>query len=651
MTIKSLLFATMTTHTPRPRFFISTPVFGSILLYCGWIGGCASPFEPPTAGELQQSMIHAIEREVQQAKANPDRRTLTTHTDLSKLEIRENHLGIIAAEYSVQGYLAQLGALDTLESEALGEILGTDLLGQPMTMIPISLENAIHATAGNNLDVEVARYAPAISEAGVVQAQAAFDWTLFGEAQYQDSNTPRPGQALGGGVAQIVRDSFTTSSGSVGVSKELNSGGSLSVTHDINNNNVDSSFFGAAPVPNPAKQVGVTARLDQPLLRGFGSDTTLSEVRLAQNAERSAVNGLRQQLIASTSETERAYWNLVLRYKELVIRSKLLERGIKVRDDIRARRVQDARQAQVADAVARVERRRGDLLTARTNIRIASDRLKQLLNDPNIPVGSESIILPAHDSLPEDLRIGLFEAMSDAVVNRPELEQAVLNIDDATIRETVAKNHRKPKLDLIAQARLVGLAGEYGDSYNDADANRFIDDWLIGLSFEQPIGNRAGEAGLRSARLERMRSVVEYRRSVQGVIVEVKNALNSVYTNHDLIEQSTLSRVAQGEALRALKVEKELTNAGYSIERLNLELNQQEALANAELAEASAMVAYQSSLADLYQAMGTTLDRNRIDLVVPDANQLARGESPLDPSDPDEDADPAEMPGGESGDE
>ncbi|MBL4590707.1 MAG: hypothetical protein JKY96_01980, partial [Phycisphaerales bacterium] len=36
------------------------------------------------------------------------------------------------------------------------------------------------------------------------------------------------------------------------------------------------------------------------------------------------------------------------------------------------------------------------------------------------------------------------------------------------------------------------------------------------------------------------------------------------------------------------------------------------------------------SLTDLYQAMGTTLQRNRIDLVVPDANQLAAGESPLD---------------------
>lgn len=592
--------------------------------------GCAKPLQAQSASELQRSMVLAIEREVAQAKGDPERRTLSLQTDLTKLEIRQDHLQVIEDEYSIDGYLAQIGALDTLESPGLAELLGEDLLGQPTKMVPISLENAIHATTGNNLDIEVARYAPAISEANVVQAQAAFDWTIFGEAQYEDTNTPQPGQALGGGSASIVRNASQTASGSVGLSKELTSGGSISITHDVNNNEVDSSFFGTNPVPNPARTTGVTAGVTQPLLRGFGSDTALSEVRLARNAERSSVSTLRSQLIATTSDTERAYWNLVLRYKELVIRHKLLQRGIEVRDDIKARRVQDARQAQVADAVARVERRRGDLLTARTNLRLASDQLKLLINDPNLPVGSESVILPAHDGIEEELGFSLIEALSDAVTNRPELEQALLTIDDSTIRETVAKNARKPKLDLIAQARIVGLADTFGDAYDDMDANRFIDEWLIGVSFEQPIGNRAGEAGVRAARLERMRSVVQYRQAVQAVVLEVKDALNRVFTNHTLIEQSTLSRVAQGEALRSLVVEKELTNAGYSIERLNLELNQQESLAAAELSEVSALVAYNSALVDLYEAMGTTLERNRIDLVVPDANQLTSGESPME---------------------
>ena len=97
-----------------------------------------------------------------------------------------------------------------------------------------------------------------------------------------------------------------------------------------------------------------------------------------------------------------------------------------------------------------------------------------------------------------------------------------------------------------------------------------------------------------------------------------------------LIEQAKLTRIAQGEALRTLQVEKELTNLGYSVERLNLELNQQEALAQAEVNEILALVAYNTSIANLYGAMGTALQRSRIDLVVPDANQVLEGNRALD---------------------
>jgi outer membrane protein TolC len=210
------------------------------------------------------------------------------------------------------------------------------------------------------------------------------------------------------------------------------------------------------------------------------------------------------------------------------------------------------------------------------------------------------------------------------------MEQALRSIDDATIRQQLAKNHRLPRLDLQAQARLLGFDDSFGDAYEDSGQSRFIDDWLIGARFEQPIGNRAGESAYRRARLERMQSVVAYRQTAQNIVLEIKNALNAVVTNGALIEQSTLSRVAQGEALRALIVEKELTNAGYSVERLNVELNQQESLANAEISEAAALTDYNKAIVDLHAAMGTILQRNRIDFVVPDANQLAPGESAIE---------------------
>ncbi|MGJ8637536.1 MAG: TolC family protein [Phycisphaerales bacterium] len=592
------------------------------------LAGCSTPFEKRSEEELRESMVYSVQREIEAARDSSGSDELqpidlSTTTDLTKLEIREDHLEQIEREFSTEGYIEDLQSRDP-EIDPVAQLIGLDLLGRETVLVPVSLQGVVQTAVRQNLDVEYAQYGPAISQAALVEAEAAFDWTLFGNVQGQDSVTPQAG--AGGFGTGVVRNESDSASGTLGVSKSLTTGGSLSVQHDLGYTNVESSFFGNTS-PNPSNSSNFVIGYDQPLLDGFGQSRALAGVYLARNAERTAVSTLKAQLIASASDTERAYWELAFAYKQVIIRAKILERGIEVRDDIKARRVQDARQAQVADAVARVERRRSDLLIAKTQLRNASDNLKRLMNDPRMPVGSEMLLVPGDIAMSETVNISLLEAIDSGITHRPEIEQSILTIDDSTIRENVARNARLPTLNLTAQASMLGLDDSVSDGYEDSVSNRFIDDWLVGLTFEQPIGNRAGEAGFRQARLGRMQSIVGYRRTVQGIVLEIKNALNAAVTNHALISQSNLSRVAQGEALRALIVEKELTNAGYSVERLNLELNTQESLASAEILEAQALVNYNTALVDLYQAMGTTLDRNRIDFIVPDANQLTSGES------------------------
>ncbi len=617
---------TLSVHPPKTVALSAPALLASLLA----VAGCSSPIERDSEKLLQRSMINAIEREIEYAEANPGSRRIAPALDLKKLEIREDHLEQISKEFSTDGYLEALRAEHPDEESPIAHLVGEDLLGQQTTLIGLSLEQSIQSSVGNNLSVEIARFSPAIAQSALVEAEAQFDWLFFADAQYQDSSIPQAGQGFGSTPPGVIRNDAQTATGSVGVSRQLNSGGTIEFRNDIGYNNVDSSFFGTSPSPNPAHNADFVLGITQPLLRDFGREATMAQINLARNAERTSVSQLKNTLIDTAAETEKAYWDLVQAYKVLIIRAKLVDRGIEVRDDIKARRVQDARQAQVADAVARVERRRADLLVARTNLRLASDRLKVLINDPDLPVGSETLIVPSQDALAEPISFSLLDAITAGVQERPEMEQALLNIDDATIREQLAKNQRMPRLDLTAQARLLGFDDSFGDAYADTGRSRFVDDWLIGARFEQPIGNRAGEAAYRASRLERMQSVVSYRQTAQQIVLEIKNALNAVSTNGALIEQSTLSRVAQGEALRSLIVEKELTNAGYSVERLNLELNQQETLANAEIAEASALTEYNKAIVDLHAAMGTILRRNRIDFIVPDANQLAPGESALE---------------------
>ncbi|MEO1510946.1 MAG: TolC family protein, partial [Planctomycetota bacterium] len=162
------------------------------------------------------------------------------------------------------------------------------------------------------------------------------------------------------------------------------------------------------------------------------------------------------------------------------------------------------------------------------------------------------------------------------------------------------------------------------------DETEFLDEFLLGAVFEQPIGNRAAEAGYRRARLQRMLSVVSYRDTLQGIVLEIKDAIDDLVTSYELAEQARISRIAAGEALRSLQVEKRLTERGFTVERLDVELNTQDALAEAERTEVFALLAYNRSIAALHRAMGTSLQRNRIDFVVPDTNQVLEGNSALD---------------------
>lgn len=567
-------------------------------------------------------MLEALRQEVDSLGARGVRRTTERADSTADLEIRPENLEEIDRVYNPERYFTERGEDPTLRVSGL---LDEDLLGRPQQTVAVGLRRAIGSALARNLSGQEATLGPAISEARVVAAEAAFDWVFFSDFAWQDRDMEQAAPEFIGGMGATMNSDQSVSS-ATGLRRSLVTGGEFSVQNELIYTDVRQSGFGGRPTPNPSSSVALTFQIDQPLLRGFGADVGLAEVRLARNAERDAVARLKSRLIGVVSETELAYWDLLRAHRELIIASKLLERGIEVREDIKARRVLDAVQAQVADAVATVESRKSDVLRAQRSLRRAGDRLKLLMNDPELPVGSELMLIPSDMAIDEPVSFSLVDEIETAVSKRPEIDSALLAIDDASIRQVVAQSGTLPRLDLRARAALMGFDENTGDAYGELGRGEFIDEFLIGVFYEQPIGNRAPEAELRRRRLERMQSVIAYRRVVQAVVLDVKIALDDLVTNHRLIEQARASRIAAAEALRTLLVEKELTDRGYTVERLSLELNQQASLAAAERAEIQALIDYNSAIARLHEATGTALERNRINFVVPDANQIERGE-------------------------
>lgn len=569
------------------------------------LAGCSNPMQRESTMQLRRSVDGATERELTPARAQPDPLVLSrTPAEVDFPPERMEELSKMAGPRAYTPDLPDLGP-DLFADEAPASFR-------------IDLRQAITRAVSHNLVVQAARLDPAISETQVVAAEAAFDWVFFADAQWTSLDQPQTTPVIGGVPVGVGSREAQSVGYTTGIRKQTTSGGFFSLAHSYSytdNKSSSADFF-----PDPAQSVLLTLDIQQPLLRGAGSDVALAEVRIARNAERRSVQQLRSTLILTVTETERAYWALVQAQRNLQILQRLLERGIDTRDVLESRLTFDVKPAEYSDSVATVERRRADVMRATNSLRQASDRLKLLINDPDLTIGSEVLLLAADEALDQPISFSLLDSISRALALRPEVQDAILNIDDASIRTTVADNFRLPMLDLAFRTTFNALDREMEDAYGDISDGRFVD-FLLQVVFEQPIGNRAAEANYRASQLQRLRTVIGYRDVVRNVVFEVKSSLRNLATNYRLIEQTRSSRLAASENLRTLLVQ-EQTVQSLTPSFLDLKLRRQESLAGAEQEELQALIDYNISLAEYHGSMGDALERNGIRFVVPDAGEF-----------------------------
>ena len=513
--------------------------------------------------------------------------------------------------------LVELEAMGPQRSAAgAGLDLGAGLDGQLLQPVSISLGDAIRNAVVHNLGIQQSRIEQAVSAAEVVRAEAAFDAILGAGTSFNRIDQPGNDIILDPGPPPFVFNQgqavtqwgFTTD-----VRKPLTSGGALELGFGGERQRISNQ----QTTFDPAYDSSVTLGLSQPLLRGFGEDVNTASIQLARNADRLAAVQLQARLLDLVVGVEQAYWNLVVARQDLVIAEWLVAEGERIRDILDNRRGFDTTLAQYADAVATVESRKTRRIKARRDVGLAADALKAIVNDPELPVGGEFDLVPVDYMIDAPFTFDLRDSVTTALGRAPAIDAAVLGIDDASIREIVARNGRLPALDLRAEMAWLGLAGSYGGSVRAIDGD-FVD-YVVGLQFSQPIGNRAAESVVRQARLRRSSAVIAYRQTVQDTVLAVKNSVRDIDAGYALVGQARNFRLAQAENLRALEALRE-TLAALTPEFLNLLFQRQERLGEAQIQEIGALVAYNLAIANLNRATGTGLDASGIDLVVVDAN-------------------------------
>ncbi len=527
---------------------------------------------------------------------------------------------VVGAEGEVESMLASRRAeLDAIgpKMREIGPSLDAaiPLHGLPADagrQVMLSLAEAIQTAVAFNLSVQNAQLQKSVTDAQIVQAEAAFDWVLGAATGYQRVEQPSVG-IIFPGLSGTVLPSVTNQNVwqlSTNLQRQLEGGGTFSVGASENFvDNLDTEYY----TPDPAYQSALSLGFTQPLLRGFGSEVNLAQVHVAKNQDRAAYQGLRASLLKVAFETESTYWALVQARNQLVTAQWLVEVGTEVREVLAKRRAFDATLSEYANAVATVEQRKAAVLDAKRAVQIASNTLKALMHSPELPVGGDVLIVPSDFPLATPFQADLHASITTAMEYSPSIESALIGVDTASVNVDVTDNGRLPQLNLATQVQWFGLAGGFGSSANQVAGGDFVD-YAAGLQFSQAIGNRAADSAYRQARLQRSQAVIQYRTAVQNAALAVRNALIDCVSYRQLVEQNRQTRLAQAENLRALLVD-ESTLAALTPEFLQLKFQTQNALAQSQNVFVGALAAYQIAVARLHEAMGDGLEMHRIEVV------------------------------------
>lgn len=566
-----------------------TTVTATILL----ANGCVQPLSRDIEQSLRETLIHN------------NQTYLTAVRDAQLVEV---HRPPSLVEKDLEKRMDKIDKISGLGANALETMeLGQTLTGsEQVNLVSMTLEQVIKLAVTNNLNIRLARLAPAIRDTQITQREAVFDAIYFARFDFSKLDTPQPPTLGGFGVFGSVRQDTRTLE--TGIRKTLGTGGQVTVSTQLTRNYRNPSFFTVSNYFD----ADVLVSLEQPLLRNFGRDITRSQILLSENARDQSIADLRQSLLTTIGDTEQIYWDLVAARHALLIEQRLYRGAQAALKKMEARRIYDASSVQISDQRAFVAEARFRVLQARQAVFESSDRLKAFAYAPDLSLAGDDVIVPIDKMVDEPIRFNVHEAYKTALQNRPDMQRALSQINDATILQRVADNQRLPVLDLTSSITFNGLSTQTEtDTYENLEDGDFID-YLLSLLFEMPIGNRAGEAAYSQRKIERLGAVINYQRTAQNAIFEVKQALRELDTQYESIGAAREARIAQANLVRARRAQVEF---GHELTPafIDLKIRGEQNLSTAEIAEVNAIRSYNVAIARFHQAVGTLLKRNGID--------------------------------------
>ncbi len=524
----------------------------------------------------------------------------------------------------------------------------------------LSLQDAIYLALENNLDIASARYDPSIAQTALLSSKggfitgpvrvsgAALDPRVTAGLGIQRQRLPLNNPfLLGTGTGGATKFNQNLAVGNFGYTQGFTTGTAFSVGWNSTQTftNPSGSFF------NPNVTTRLNLAISQPLLNGFGKAQNARAIRVAKNNVQISDQTFLQAVMDIVSNVKRSYWELVFAIEDVKVKEQSLALAQKLYEDNK-RQVEIGTLApiEVVRAEAEVARTRQDLIVSQTNLRQQQTLLKDLITkNPLDPLVSVEEIAPLDAPevplVPEVIPIQ--DAIQVAMEKRPEVISAQLDIRNRNLDIRAAKQAQLPGLEVYAFYGGVGLGG-FGQAcpsgstcppdplvvLEDSGLGRSITrayqgdfpDYGFGLNLSIPIKNRAAQAESARAQIAQRQSETRYQRTINTVIVEVRNAQIALEQNLarvDAARQNT--RLAQ----ETYDAEQKKFQLGAST--IFLVIQAQRDLAAARSGEVRAMADFERAKVDFDRSLGRTLERSHVTLDDAKTGIVATGAAPPPP--------------------
>ncbi|MFA6239896.1 MAG: TolC family protein, partial [Candidatus Hydrogenedentales bacterium] len=359
---------------------------------------------------------------------------------------------------------------------------------------------------------------------------------------------------------------------------------------------------------------GLTLSVTQPLLKGRGKKANLARIRIAKNSRKIAETQFEQQVMTTTSEVVKAYWDLVGAHEQLRVRQQSLANAERLLE-VNQRRLEIGTGAalEVVQAKASVAQRTGDVISARAQVLASEDRLKLLMEMRDDTNFSALQIMPTDRPQPEELDLDESVSIKTALENRPEMKSASLEIDSATIERLRAANDMLPQLD-IAGSVFQGARGAEAKTVFKGVTERDDNSYSLSLTGSVPITNRSGRGAYEKANQSKRQAEERLKKTMADLTLNVRGAVRNTGTSRILVESSR-----QARALQETNVEAEEKRLKLGVTTSFEVLRVQEDLANAQVQEVQSIIDFEKALTDLELAEGTLMQRLGVDIETPAA--------------------------------